>query len=431
MKTLERIKRGLPLVRTLMDKINEIVDYLRATRIVEGKGIRVNESAAGLVISVNESSQANNEEDLYAFVTAGHGIKIEGSSEIPAIAGGMNSTVPISGSTFSLLLEAGTSNVSITDGENGSKVISVTGSTCGCDPDPFPDYIALSTVPEGITCSSKNGIGTTFLAHVHSGVNIMYEAPSGLECLVLFAESVEGTAASMGGTTYLLSGGTAFPAPGDGYVRFSVLDDGQHVGECVRLFVGTSDWTEALPVYRCGSFVSGITSSLSGGTVSISLSGGTGSVKLKAGDNIKITSSNGVYTISVTGISISGATGGSLDIPQWGGSQGSETPGGAVTHLYNFSGGNEIGYLHDHSYFQPSTDGWIYCFAELHGYSTYSCVHVSINGGLWKVCSAQASTGTIIVGSSILIPVKADQPVTIYPTHLDNSSTVGCVFYAI
>ena len=477
MKTLERIHRGLPILRAIKDKVNEIVDYLRATKLVQGPGILLKESSSGLVISVNGSARAKDDEDVYAFVTAGPGVLISGTSETPAVSGSTNSTVPLAGATFSLLLEAGTDNVTITDGEGGSKVISVTGNTESAR--NFPDYIALSTTPAGLPApTSENGIGLTFLKPVHAGVPIKYEAPNGLECLVLFAESVEGTTDSMGGTVIQLAGGSFYTPNADGHVRFSILDDGLHTGDCVRLFVGTNDWSKALPVYRCGAFsnVSGITSSVSGGTAAITLTGGTtssvkivgngaitvsgnnqgeivltaatgataigssisggtvtisltaatGSVKFKAGNNVSITGSNGVYTISA-----SGGGGGSFDAPDWQNHQGSDTPGGMITHLIYISGGSATGgYLKTHGSFSTPCSGWIYCFAELRGCSTYQAVHVNVNGALFKVASVLSSEGTTVGGSVGPFPVMSGKSVSIHQVNLTSYATVGCVFYA-
>jgi hypothetical protein len=292
MKTLEKIRSGLPLVRAFRDKINEIVDYLRATRIVQGTGILVSESATGIVISVNGSSRTRDEDD-YAFVTAGPGICISGTSETPAVSGGTNSTVPVDGATFSLLLEAGTDNVVITDGVNGSKVISVTGSTAGGSSGPgYPDYIALCTFPSGVSVPSgiTGGIGTTYLLPVRAGVSIKYYSPVA-DTIALYAPALEETGNS-GGTSTLLTNDTAFTPMQKGWVRISILDDGQNEGACLRFYVGTSDWTKALPLYRCGSFgpqgATGINASISGHTASITLSGGSGSVNLVGSGSVEI-----------------------------------------------------------------------------------------------------------------------------------------------
>lgn len=243
MKIIDKILRGRPLKSTLIDKINEIVDYLRATRIVGGHGITATETAAGLVISVNGGSRAKDEEDDYAFVTAGPGVCISGTSETPAVSGSTNSSVPVSGATFSLLLEPGTPNVSITDGLNGSKIISVTGSTVGDDSD-IPPYSALSFgggAPE-------YGLGHTFLIKVKKGNIGFWDEGGG---------AVGKWANKAGTSSYSLTNKTTYNAPEDGWMRVSVVDDGSAPGECLSFFSPTGGF----PLYKYGTFgstVSGI-----------------------------------------------------------------------------------------------------------------------------------------------------------------------------
>ena len=243
MKIIDKILRGRPLKTTVLDKLDEIIDYLRATRIVGGHGITATETAAGLVISVNGASRAKDEEDDYAFVTAGPGVCISGTSEDPAVAGSTVSSVPINGATFSLLLEAGTDNVSITDGANGSKVISVTGSTSGGGLD-IPPYSALSFgggAPE-------YGLGHTFIVAVKKGNVGFWDEGGG---------AVGKWTNKNGTSSQALTNKTAYNASEDGWMRISVVDDGSAPGECLSFFSPTGGF----PLYKYGTFgstVSGI-----------------------------------------------------------------------------------------------------------------------------------------------------------------------------
>ena len=435
MKLITKLRHGLPLVPAILAKLDEIVDYLLATRLVQGPGVQLSEDANGVVISVTGISRSRKDDD-YAFVTVGPGICISGTSETPAVSGSTNSTVPIDGSTISLLLEAGTSNVSITDGQNGSKVISVTGSTAGdFDVPPYsqlyvsgglsasqhgramtfivpvkagtigfwdegggavgvytnkagttryaltnqqgyeaqadgwmrisvyddgstpgeclsffsptggvplykygssstggigyPDYVALAggtasnslgtitdeeydgTTPSAASMPQNPKLGITHIIPVPANAPIKYY--SSFSCLVRFAPEAGGS----GHFYYDLSNELEWTPNCKGWLRISILDDGTHESDCIRLYVGGENWSDAVAMHKCGSFgnngATGIASSISGGTVTISLSGGAGSVKLKPGNNISIDGSNGLYTISVTGITSSGGGDSSLN----------------------------------------------------------------------------------------------------------------------
>ena len=254
-------------------------------------------------------------------------------------------------------------------------------------------------------------------------------------------------------------------------MRISVYDDGSAPGECLSF---TSP-TGGIPLYKYSYNVSGITASISGSTAFVGLIGGntnstlaikgSGAVKITGSSNAITISANtgatgftssiseyGTITISLTGgsnsivlipgtgvtftqnytntytITCSGT--GAFSIPDWQNSQGSDTPGGTITHLAWISGSTiSGGYLKDHGTFSPSTDGFIYCFAELNGNSDYQAVHVNVNGALFKVVSLYASSG-VKVGSSITIPVRAGKNISIHSVSL-SSALVGCVFYAI
>ena len=565
MKIIDKILRGRPLKNTLIDKINEIVDYLRATRIVGGHGITATETAAGLVISVNSGSRAKDEEDDYAFVTAGPGVCISGTSETPAVSGSTNSSVPVNGATFSLLLEPGTPNVSITDGQNGSKVISVTASTVSGDFD-VPPYSQLYV--SGGLSASQHGRAMTFIIPVKAGTIGFWDEGGGAvgvytnkagttryaltnqqgyvaqadgwmrisvyddgstpgECLSFFSPTggvplyKYGAASTTGGIGYpdyvALAGGTfsnslgeitdedyngttptaqsmpqdpkigithIIPVPANapikyyssssclvrfapeaggshfyydlsnelewtpnckGWLRISILDDGTHASDCIRLYIGGENWSDAVAMHKCGSFgnngATGIASSISGSTVTISLSGGTGSVKLKPGSNISIEGSNGLYTISVTGIT--SGSGGSGFVPDWWyngmtGNQGSTSNlwiGGATDEVTQTEDTNSSATFtpSEDAFIVPSGGGWLYAFARISNWSNQSfsgSAHLMVNGAAFKVTEAEGST-SMVVGSGFAIPVLGGAKVWWRISKSGDASIFkGCVFYA-
>ena len=71
MKPISKIKRGRPLKKAILEKLDEIVDYLRAVRPVPGRGVRISESANGLCFSVDPSRRAFQEEEEAAHAVIG------------------------------------------------------------------------------------------------------------------------------------------------------------------------------------------------------------------------------------------------------------------------------------------------------------------------------------------------------------------------
>lgn len=197
----------------------------------------------------------------------------------------------------------GGTDIGVSGGTDGQPyVISYTGSGGGGGGGiGFPDYLALNKLPSGLPSPSESGqgIGSTYLLPVPAGKSIKYYSPLQY-CVALFA-----VADGWDGTPQVLTNDTAYTTPAAGWVRISILDDGQHQNGCLRFYVGTNDWSKALPLYRCGTFragATGISSIVSGGTATISLTGGTGSVKIKPGnENVSISGSAGVIEISATG----------------------------------------------------------------------------------------------------------------------------------
>ena len=63
MQPPDNIKRGQPLVAAVRNKLDEICAYLRATKLVKGKGIRVKETAAGTIVSMIPDRSSLDEEE--------------------------------------------------------------------------------------------------------------------------------------------------------------------------------------------------------------------------------------------------------------------------------------------------------------------------------------------------------------------------------
>jgi hypothetical protein len=249
----------------------------------------------------------------------------------------------------------------------------------------YPDYVALAggtfsnalgtitdddyeegdPVPGPSSMPQDPKLGITYFLPVPANAPIKYYASAAV--LVRFAPVSGG-----GHYYYDLSNELEWTPNSAGWLRISILDDGSHSSDCIRLYVGGVQWADAVPLYKCGKFqngATGISSSISGSTVTISLTGGSGSVKFVAGTDISITGSGGVYTISASG------GGGGGFIPNWrhGGHSGVIPPDNGSNIPYTAA---EEGYIFAWASFDPFKDGL--------RYRNYAA-HVSINGGLMKV----------------------------------------------
>jgi len=331
----------------------------------------------------------------------------------------------------------------------------------------YPDYIALAggtasnslgtitdedysegdPVPGPSAMPQNPKIGITSFLPVPAGAPIKYYASTAV--LVRFAPVSGG-----GHYYYDLSNELEWTPNCAGWLRISILDDGSHSSDCFRLYVGGVQWSDAVPLYKCGTFqggATGISSSISGSTVTISLTGGTGTVKFVAGSNITISGSGGVYTISA-----SGGGGGGGYIPRWG-THFHYSPQDAadknwmyydeihdqtIVELYTLNPRHMTagarGYLKGSSLspdnsFTTAAEGYLFCFAEIacDGNATASnpgSVHAVIGYGQFKVCSVYGSS--ISVGGSVVIPIRANQTIELNMSNIDTSSSIiGMIFY--
>ena len=52
------MEKGQPLVRSVLSKINEILEYLGRSRVIAGNGIRLTETSSGIILDAADSRQA-------------------------------------------------------------------------------------------------------------------------------------------------------------------------------------------------------------------------------------------------------------------------------------------------------------------------------------------------------------------------------------
>lgn len=334
----------------------------------------------------------------------------------------------------------------------------------------YPDYIALAggtasnslgtitdedysggAVPGPSSMPSDPKLGITYFLPVSAGSPIKYYAS--VAALVRFAPVSGGYH-----FYYDLSNELEWTPNCDGWLRISLLDDGNHSSECFRIYIGGEQWSDAVPLYKGGKFgnqgATGITATVSGGTASsITLTGGTGSVIVEPGnENVTIDgSTNGRIRISATG----GGGGGGY-VPRWG-THFHYSPQDAadknwmyydeinnqtIVELYTLNPRHMTagarGYLKGSSLspdnsFTTAAEGYLFCFAELacDGSATASnpgSVHAVIGYGQFKVCSVYGSS--VSVGGSLVIPVRANQRIELNMSNIDTSSSIiGMIFY--
>lgn len=229
---------GENLKKYILDTLRGIIDYLKATRLVEGDGISIRETPSGVVVSVIRRGTTSQGASGAAEYDPGIGITITGGT--PGVPEKINANI------------TGGTDISVTGGTNGNPlVISYTGGGGGGGGGiPYPDYASLadsSDVPVDVP-----GIGTTFLLPVRAGVPIEYETDGSN----VFAKYAPGVGTS-GGSAQLLQKDVSFTPTVAGWVRIRVFDSGTETGKCLRFFSGGVSWSGALPLYKYGTFSNG------------------------------------------------------------------------------------------------------------------------------------------------------------------------------
>ena len=393
----------------------------------------------------------------------------QGATGITSTISGTSASITLTGGSGSVKVKPGNSKISIS-GSNG--VIAISAS--GVDGIGNPDYIALAggtasnalgsitdeeyeegvTVITGSTVPDNPALGITYLLPVPAKAPIKYYASA--DCLVRYAPYYEDNASHY---YHDLSESLEWTPDDGGWLRISILDDGTHSGDCIRVYVDGEDYSDALPLYKCGSFnggATGISSTVSGGTAAVvSLTGGSGSVTFMPGNgNVSIDgSTNGLIKISATG---GGGGGGGGDAPDWGMSSHNVDEdsnldiGNATKEIQNTKTNENFNPATD-AYVIPSGGGWLYAFARIAKSSTGSfngSAHLVVNGAEFKVAECWGNSGSceveineetyygsvdapdIASGGGIVIPVQGGA--TVYWNVYSYNAVVhkGCVFYA-
>lgn len=281
--------------------------------------------------------------------------------------------------------------ITVTGGTAGGDpiVISFTGSAAGGI--GFPDYVALSggthaelsndlgeytdedyedgvTVITGSTIPDNPVFGVSYVMPCPPGAPIKYYASAA--CLVRYAPFLE---EDSGHYYFDIGESMEWTPEAGGWLRISILDDGGHPGDCIRIYIGGVDYTDALPIFKCGRFggATGISATVSGGTAFITLSGATGSARFVGDGTVEINgNTNNEIVLSAVG-------GGSGWIPNWGTyNHTAIIPATADAYVSGYTAGAE-GYVYACAFFDPFKDGFRYRHYQ---------AHVSINGACFKVC---------------------------------------------
>lgn len=282
---------------------------------------------------------------------------------------GDNETIQVSGDVISYIGSAGSGigypdYIALAGGTASNSLGTITDS----------DYEEGDSVTGPSTMPQNPKLGITYFLPVPANKPIKYYASAAV--LVRFAP-VSGS----GHYYYDLSNELEWTPNCAGWLRISILDDGQHASDCIRLYVDGEQWSDAVLLYKCGTFqggATGITSAVSGGTATVSLTGGSGSVKFVGNGSVSITvNANGEVVINGSG------SGGGF-YPAW------STTG--HTDVIPITDGSGQGYT-------ANADGWLFACAffdpleDRLKYKTYDA-HVVVGNAPMKIAELKLPGGT-------------------------------------
>lgn len=132
------------------------------------------------------------------------------------------------------------------------KYIGPTPSGGGGGGDNFgvPNLSALNFNNEPL---ANDGNGLTWLIPVSAGQQFTYSTGASGNVNASYAP-----AKGKSGSSFAITRDVLSTIPADGYIRITAFDDGLHHNQCLRVFDGTTNWNEGLPLYKFSNWSSAV-----------------------------------------------------------------------------------------------------------------------------------------------------------------------------
>ena len=219
---------GENLKKYILDTLRGILDYLKATRLVEGDGISIRETPSGVIVSATRKGTAPGGASGAAEYDPGIGITITGGT--PGVPEKINANI------------TGGTSISVTGGTNGNPlVISYTGGgggTIGIDSSVSGGTasVYLSGGTGSVKFVGRHGV---YIAGGSAGEILIEGSTSGGGGGIPFPDYAALTVGSSSGT--VLTNGSPFTATSDGWLRVSIRNDGNLSDGCFRLSLNGAD----------------------------------------------------------------------------------------------------------------------------------------------------------------------------------------------
>ena len=113
-----------------------------------------------------------------------------------------------------------------------------------------PNLSALNYSNEPL---ANDGNGLTWLIPVSAGQQFTYSTGASGNVNASYAP-----AKGKSGSSFAITRDVLSTIPQDGYVRITAFDDGLHHNQCLRVFDGTTNWNEGLPLYKFSNWSSAV-----------------------------------------------------------------------------------------------------------------------------------------------------------------------------
>lgn len=256
----QKPRSGQKVLQGLYNSVCQIIDYLPTLEVRgDNSSTSVTKTSNGTIVHASNNNDQLSQNKRYFGI---HGVKIKNNKYIFAtLTGGtyidvkyedfneQNEQYELPNPTINCTLSAGR-YIQITP----EGVINYTGPSGGgttiVDNFGVPNLSALNFNNEPL---ANDGNGLTWLIPVSAGQQFTYSTGASGNVNASYAP-----AKGKSGSSFAITRDVLSTIPADGYIRITAFDDGLHHNQCLRVFDGTTNWNEGLPLYKFSNWSSAV-----------------------------------------------------------------------------------------------------------------------------------------------------------------------------